>query len=325
MKDISRKLYGRIYNRYSFCSYLEVKYLNLRKRLSKIKNYKESKKLSKLKNEIIEYYKETDDIEIKEILNYLKEDKNEMTVFNYSDMQESINNIEINVKYDESKELFYIFHQGKKMYFSRKFKLGERVKEYYKSLLLEQHIDSPHRYITENFKLDGVKCLVDAGGAEGIFSLENLDRAEKIYIFECDEEWIEALEATFKEYKEKIKIIKKFVSDKNNENEITLDEFQKNIKEKIDFIKMDIEGAEVLALKGFKNILEKNNNLRIIACVYHKSNDEKDIREILKGFKVEVTDRYMLFLWDKDLSTPYFRRGILRAIKLEKECSYCAF
>ena len=248
-----------------------------------------------------------------------------MTVFNYSDMQESINNIEINVKYDESKELFYIFHQGKKMYFSRKFKLGERVKEYYKSLLLEQHIDSPHRYITENFKLDGVKCLVDAGGAEGIFSLENLDRAEKIYIFECDEEWIEALEATFKEYKEKIKIIKKFVSDKNNENEITLDEFQKNIKEKIDFIKMDIEGAEVLALKGFKNILEKNNNLRIIACVYHKSNDEKDIREILKGFKVEVTDRYMLFLWDKDLSTPYFRRGILRAIKLEKECSYCAF
>ena len=234
MKDISRKLYGRIYNRYSFCSYLELKYLNLRKRLSKIKNYKESKKLSKLKNEIIEYYKETDDIEIKEILNYLKEDKNEMTVFNYSDMQESINNIEINVKYDESKELFYIFHQGKKMYFSRKFKLGERVKEYYKSLLLEQHIDSPHRYITENFKLDGVKCLVDAGGAEGIFSLENLDRAEKIYIFECDEEWIEALEATFKEYKEKIKIIKKFVSDKNNENEITLDEFQKNIKEKID-------------------------------------------------------------------------------------------
>ncbi len=248
-------------------------------------------------------------------MSYLKKEKNEITVFNYEDMQESIKNIEINVKYDESKELFYTYHQGKKMYFSRKFKLGERVKKYYKSLLLEQHIDSPHRYITENFKLDGVKCLVDTGGAEGIFSLENLDRAEKIYIFECDEEWIEALEATFEEYKKKVQIVKKFVSDKNNENEITLDEFQNNIKEKIDFIKMDIEGAEILALKGSENILKKNNNLRIVACVYHKSNDEKDIGEMLKDFKVEATNRYMLFLYDKDLSAPYFRRGILRAEK----------
>ncbi len=65
MKDILRKLYGRIYNRCSFCTYLEIEYLKLRKKLEKIKNYKESKKLSKLKNEIIEYYKETDDIEIK--------------------------------------------------------------------------------------------------------------------------------------------------------------------------------------------------------------------------------------------------------------------
>lgn len=70
-------------------------------------------------------------------MSYLKKEKNEITVFNYEDMQESIKNIEINVKYDESKELFYIYHQEKKMYFSRKFKVEERVKEYYKSLILE--------------------------------------------------------------------------------------------------------------------------------------------------------------------------------------------
>lgn len=132
-------------------------------------------------------------------------------------------------------------------------------------------------------------------------------------MFECDEEWIEALEETFEECKEKVQIIKKFVSDKNNE--ITLDKFQNNIKEKIDFIKMDIEGVEILALKGAEYILEKNIDLKIIDCVYHKSNDEKDIREILKDFKVESTNRYMLFYMDKDLSTPYFRRGILRAEK----------
>lgn len=100
MKDILRKLYGRIYNRGFLCTYLEIEYLKLRKKLGKIKNYNRIKKLSKLKNEIVEYYKETADIEIKEILSYLKKEKNEITVFNYEDMQESINNIEINVKYD---------------------------------------------------------------------------------------------------------------------------------------------------------------------------------------------------------------------------------
>lgn len=82
----------------------------IKKKLEKIKNYNRTKKLSKLKNEIIEYYKETDNIEIKEILNYLEEDKNEMTIFNYGDMQESVKNIEIKIKYDENKELFYTYH-----------------------------------------------------------------------------------------------------------------------------------------------------------------------------------------------------------------------
>ncbi len=312
MENILRKLYGRIYNRCSFCSYLEVRYLRLRKELGKIKNYKENKRIEKLIKEILEYYKETNNRDIKEILKYLKKYKNKTVIFNCSDMQE---NIKIEVKYDENKELFYIYHLGKKMYFSKKFKLGERVKNYYKSLILEQEINSSHRYISENFKLDGVKCLVDAGGAEGIFSLENLDKVEKIYIFECDEDWVEALEATFEEYKEKVKIIKKFVSDKNNKTEITFDEFQKSINEKIDYIKMDIEGAEVSALRGSKNILKENNDLKIIVCVYHKNNDEKDIKEILKNFKIEISNGYALLLNDKKIEPPYFRRGVIRASK----------
>lgn len=49
MKDILRKLYGRIYNRYSFCTYLEIEYLKLRKKLVETKNYNRTKKISKLK------------------------------------------------------------------------------------------------------------------------------------------------------------------------------------------------------------------------------------------------------------------------------------
>ncbi|MFH0936553.1 MAG: FkbM family methyltransferase [Candidatus Woesearchaeota archaeon] len=43
----------------------------------------------------------------------------------------------------------------------------------------------------------------------------------------------------------------------------TLDESLKNIK-KIDIIKMDIEGAEILALEGMSNIIKRNKNIKLI-------------------------------------------------------------
>lgn len=47
-------------------------------------------------------------------------------------------------------------------------------------------------------------------------------------------------------------------------NSITIDEFLKNRDKKIDFIKMDIQGAEVLAIEGMKNTLTNNSNIKII-------------------------------------------------------------
>lgn len=45
---------------------------------------------------------------------------------------------------------------------------------------------------------------------------------------------------------------------------ISVDDYFKNFNKKVDFIKMDIEGAEWLALKGMKSFLEKNKNTRIM-------------------------------------------------------------
>lgn len=45
---------------------------------------------------------------------------------------------------------------------------------------------------------------------------------------------------------------------------ICLDEYFKGIDLKIDFIKMDIQGAEALALSGMENILAENKNLKIL-------------------------------------------------------------
>jgi FkbM family methyltransferase len=45
---------------------------------------------------------------------------------------------------------------------------------------------------------------------------------------------------------------------------IRLDDYFKNFEKKINFIKMDIQGAECKAIEGMQNILEKNNQLKLI-------------------------------------------------------------
>lgn len=54
----------------------------------------------------------------------------------------------------------------------------------------------------------------------------------------------------------------------------------KAINDKIDFIKLDIEGAEVEALKGAQNTIKKYKP-RIAVCVYHKQRDFIDIPRLL--------------------------------------------
>jgi FkbM family methyltransferase len=47
-------------------------------------------------------------------------------------------------------------------------------------------------------------------------------------------------------------------------NTIELDDYFKNYEGNIDFIKMDIEGAEGLAIKGMSDILQKSKNIKIL-------------------------------------------------------------
>lgn len=89
-------------------------------------------------------------------------------------------------------------------------------------------------------------------------------------------------------------------------------------KHEKDFIKMDIEGAEIEALAGARRVIE-NNNLKLVLCCYHRQNDEENIKVMLKEeFNLEITKGYMLF-WNNEglenLKPPYFRRGVIRATK----------
>jgi hypothetical protein len=62
---------------------------------------------------------------------------------------------------------------------------------------------------------------------------------------------------------------------------ITLDEWCRKNSVKPDFIKMDLEGMEIAALKGAQNII-KEFKPRLAVCLYHRLQDMWEIPILLK-------------------------------------------
>ena len=77
----------------------------------------------------------------------------------------------------------------------------------------------------------------------------------------------------------------------------TLDEYFKDLKKKIDFIKMDIQGGEGKAILGMKNLLKENKNLKIIqewwpdALKQNNTNPEDHLKFLQHiGYKIYEID-----------------------------------
>lgn len=139
---------------------------------------------------------------------------------------------------------------------------------------------------------------MDVGAAEGIFALDTIEYIEHVYLFECEEEWMDALNATFEPWKEKVTIVKKYVSDVDEGDFITLDSFFNNNFSSLPknlFIKMDIEGFELKALKGCINTLQRCKNSSGSISIYHKREDERDIQSFFEdlSFKTSITPGYI--------------------------------
>lgn len=260
-------------------------------------------------------YAGSTDVEIKKVLEYI--DDHGLDVFNYSFVQK-YTDYKAEAYFDNMSGLYYVMHNGKKMYISGSFDTKEKAEKYYKSLLIEQDENSPHRYLTDDFNVNSGDVIVDAGAAEGIFTLDVIDKVKRAYLIEADEKWIEALKLTFADYMEKIVIVDKYLSDDNIGNYASLDEV---IPEPVDFIKMDIEGCEWEALQGASVLIEKSPRLKCAVCVYHRDYDSILIQhEFAKhNMMSENTSGYMWFpggvsRGQGSISTKLCR-GILRAWK----------
>lgn len=262
---------------------------------------------------LLKRYENTGNEEINTVLEYIK--NNDLDVFNY-EFKKKYMDLEIRVFFDEIYNLFFVFHENRKLYFAKSYDTKEKVRNYYRTLLVEQDEKSPHRYLTSDFNVKKGDVVVDVGVAEGNFALGIIEEVSKIYLIETDDEWIEAINATFKDYQEKIVIIKKCISSIDMGNYATLDNL---INEPINFIKMDIEGDEWDALIGAKKLFERSNNLKCAICAYHQESDEVLLRDILYkyGLSCSTTKGYMWFPYStrqKILPTKLCR-GVVRGEK----------
>jgi len=237
--------------------------------------------------------------------------KKKLLLFPYSFTK----NYKINdIKVYKDKKYYYTLIDNKKMYIKTFPQL--RAKRYVKNIMLEQDNSSPHQYCNKNFEINQNDILLDIGAAEGYFTLKNIEKVKHAYLFECDPKWIKVLEKTFEPYQDKVTIIHSKISNIDNSEFQTIDTIcsKYNIN-KVDFIKMDIEGFEEYAIKGMKNTI-KNNNVKMAICCYHTIDQEKRINNLLeKEFDIETNDRYMIFYYDFDISKNFLRHGVLRCTK----------
>lgn len=193
---------------------------------------------------------------------------------------------------DSSNGLYYVItDQRRRLYFKRGL-TPSKIAGLYKSLYIEQDHRSPHCYWQSIEECAG-GALADVGSAEGFSALEAIEVIDHLYLFEAEREWVEALEETFKPWKEKVTIVQAYVSNKDTENQVSLDRYFSDKSFRRLFVKMDIEGAEPKAIEGAKRLL-CSNNVDFAICTYH-SNDWKTIPDQMNAMNCPIVQQLGYF------------------------------
>ena len=163
-------------------------------------------------------------------------------------------------------------------------------------------VDDWHNYESEVTQVKDDDIIIDIGAAEGLFSLSKVKKCKKIYIVEPNEVFFNTLNETFSKYKpEKVELFNVAIGNKEssvkiNENSIssTISESKDgdkritsldnllNGKDKITFLKADVEGYEMELLKGATKIIKNNKPKMSITC-YHKENRHEEIINFVKN------------------------------------------
>lgn len=172
-----------------------------------------------------------------------------------------------------------------KLYFKRDMD-DYAVKKMFRELSMEQDPRSPHLYA----KRAG-DTVVDLGAAEGFFALSVAKEAGHLYLFESDPQWIEPLEATFRDFADKVTIVNKFVSDSDDGRSVSLDTYFRDTyfrDRRISLLKADLEGAEPGMLRGAAGLLSGGRIDMASVCTYHHPGHASEFTRIFESYGYSV-------------------------------------
>lgn len=266
-----------------------------------------------LKYLMVQKHKDSQDKDIKNTVKYWSEKP--ISFFNQYQYAEPGYD---RIFWDQDENMPYTEYKGHKLYYPRTYSgfIYEDGCIYARSYRdMEQAEGSPHQYLKNEVFIKRGDVVIDAGAREGDFALAYIEEIDKLYIFESDPEWVKALQVTYREYGEKVAIIPKMLGGCVTEEMTTLQEIIG--EQRIDFIKMDIEGAEVSVLESTQDIVRKND-IRCAICSYHRKGDAIALKELLErnGYQTEFSDGQVVFIADVNIFRDLdFRKAMVYAHK----------
>lgn len=250
-------------------------------------------------------------------LNYLKR-KGNYASFPYEPAP-----IKENIEYgfDEVSHLPFVIHENKKLFFKASQTPSEALDIYKKYLQTERLLDTtddnvaPHQYQSPFVHVTAGDVVFDIGAAEGLFALDQIDKASHIVIVESSPDWIKPLQQTFAPYRDKVTIVHKFVSASDTETTISMNSLLADFNCNSLFIKMDIEGYELPAIASAEIALKRKATTKMAIASYHKQHDAEELKTLLNklGYSSEYSNGFMLYYCYDTPTPPYFRKGIIRA------------
>lgn len=209
---------------------------------------------------------------------------------------------------EEGDGLVSFLRNGRRVYLPKHLHVD--ISGYIRSLFAEQDPESPHQYFSENHSVSIADTFVDVGGAEAMTSVDVIEKANRIIIFEGDPIWQKALEKTFAPYQDIITIVPKYVGSMDDDHTVKMDTYFQNERGSL-FFKVDIEGSEREFLKGAEKTL-RIPGTKISICTYHRTEDAEDFLRYFeeRGYACTFSDGHIF-------ANGEFVKGVLRGEKRE--------
>lgn len=188
--------------------------------------------------------------------------------------------------------------------------------------VIDDVMDQVNKVISKRSRNEERDVEFDVGSARGLLALDAIDKVSKVYMVERASRWWKPIEATFAPYKDKVELVKGYLTGKKKEEKkekekkIRLADLLEKCGQQRVFVTMDIEGKELDVLRDAQEYLQTAKNPIILAvCAYHRTTDYEDLMRFFEeiGYHTETQPGYIYTDINDGHGIHSLRKGIIRA------------